>query len=159
MSKDYKKPLTGKEPIVAKFEVNIRKNNDFRKHVINQYIDGKENKDWGSHVYKNITKREAQSLKLISEIGGEQSKALSGLAIRALGDVEFGAVVIGGHLSIGDNDTLSKLIETMAGQISRRGVKSAFYELFKEQEGDDQRFLDFIEIVGKIYDTIELNNS
>lgn len=78
------------------------------------------------------------------------------MIIRAFGDVEFGAVVIGANLSIGDNDTLAKLIEAMVDQISRRSVEAVFYELFKEKEGDNQNFVELLKLVGDIYGSLEL---
>jgi hypothetical protein len=121
----FTKPVAGeKEPTPAQFETKILKIDPSRikKHVINPLnVDGTPNENWDAHPHKLITTNEALIIKLLTGIGGEQSKHLSGLLVKTLGDMQVGAVVVAGHLSIGDNETLVKIIEATVQQISRRG--------------------------------------
>lgn len=76
-----------------------------------------------------IDKYEFKAIRYLSGLAADQSKALSGSAIRAFGDLELG-FVIGGHFSIGDNDTLAKIVDTIFEVSSKRIVEAGAYKGF-----------------------------
>lgn len=78
-----------------------------------------------------ITKFELKAIRYLSGLASDQSKALSGLVVRAFGDLEIG-FVIGGHFSFGDNDTLAKLLDTVFEVSSKRIVEAGAYKGFSK---------------------------
>jgi len=78
-----------------------------------------------------ITELELKAIRYLSGLASDQSKALSGLVVRAFGDLEIG-FVIGGHFSFGDNDTLAKLLDTIFEVSSKRIVEAGAYKGFSK---------------------------
>lgn len=78
-----------------------------------------------------IDKLELRGIRYLSGLASDQSKVLSGLAIRAFGDLEIGFGV-GGHFSFGDNDTLAKVLDTIFEVASKRIVEASAYDGFSK---------------------------
>lgn len=74
---------------------------------------------------------ELKGIRYLSGLASDQSKVLSGLAIRAFGDLEIGFAV-GGHFSFGDNDTLAKVLDTIFEVASKRIVEASAYDGFRK---------------------------
>lgn len=87
-----------------------------------------------------IDKLELKAIRYLSGLASDQSKTLSGATIRAFGDLEIGFVV-GGHFSIGDNDTLSKILDTVFEVSSKRIVEAGAYQGFKKLTWKDRASL------------------
>ncbi|MBN1125483.1 MAG: hypothetical protein JXA82_10780 [Sedimentisphaerales bacterium] len=78
---------------------------------------------------EGIDKYELKAIRYLSGLAADQSKILSGAAVRLFGDLELG-FVIGGHFSFGDNDTFAKIMDTIFEISSKRLAEAAAYELF-----------------------------
>ena len=76
-----------------------------------------------------ITRDELKAIQFVSNLSGEQSKALSGILFRTFGDVQI-AFGVGAHVSVGDNETLAKLLDTLTEVSSRRVAEAVAYEFF-----------------------------
>lgn len=81
-----------------------------------------------------ITENELKAIQFVASLSGEQSKALSGLLFRFFGDVEV-SFVVGGHFSVGDNDTLARMIEAIVETVSRRVAEKFAYEILMKYDG------------------------
>ena len=73
---------------------------------------------------------ELKAIRYLSGLAGDQSKTLSGAAYRAFGCVEL-SFVIGGKFSIGDNDTLAKVFDTVFEIASKRIVEETARQGFE----------------------------
>jgi hypothetical protein len=72
---------------------------------------------------KGISKRKLELIRLLSGYAGDISGSLSDLIIREFGGINIGFVVFG-RFSVGDNDTLAKLIQTIIGITAHRSTES-----------------------------------
>ena len=85
---------------------------------------------------KDITTAELEAIQFLAGVASEESKAVSGLVFRFLGGGEL-SVVLGAHLSVGNNETLAKLLDTFFEVTSYRTTEAMTYAYFKEHaEGD-----------------------
>lgn len=95
---------------------------------------------------RGITESEVRAVQFVAGLSEEQSKALSGLLLRLFGDIEV-SFVVGGHFSVGDNDTLARLAETVVGVSARRATEAAAYKFFEEYtSGTDGKLQEIIEL-------------
>jgi hypothetical protein len=76
-----------------------------------------------------VTEKEAKAIAFVANLAGDQSATLSKLVLEAFGDVQV-AFVVGGHFSVGDNETLATLVTTFFETVSRRGTERLAYEFF-----------------------------
>lgn len=80
-----------------------------------------------------ITEDEIGMMEYLAGVAGEQSKALAGMVFRTFQDVHL-TVVVGASLSIGDNDTLAKLVDTFFDVSSRRATLALAHTYFKSHD-------------------------
>ena len=80
---------------------------------------------------RGITADELEAIRFVSNLSGEQSKALSGFILRFFGAVEI-TFVIGPHFSVGDHETFAKLVETIVEVTARRLTEVAAHRFFLE---------------------------
>lgn len=78
-----------------------------------------------------ISEKELNCMNFISNMAGEKSEIISGLIIKALGGFDLG-LLIEGNFSIGDNDSLAKVVETVVEVSTRRAVEYGLYEFFND---------------------------
>ncbi|SCX61005.1 hypothetical protein [Nitrosospira sp. Nsp1] len=92
---------------------------------------------------KGISAVEFKAMRHISGNVADGLKMVLGTSLRSLGGfgVSFGGF---GKISVGDNDALTKIVETAIEVLSRRLVEYRFYKLFKEKELESQKKLDII---------------
>jgi hypothetical protein len=92
-----------------------------------------------SSAEPGITKQKLNFIQFASGLAGESSQSLVGTIVRAFGGVNLGIVVFG-RLSIGDNDTLSKLVDTIVENTSKRTTEifllHTLYDLTYGEQGD-----------------------
>jgi hypothetical protein len=81
---------------------------------------------------EGIEEKELKAIWFLSGLAADQSKALSGAIYRLLGDLQLGVVFIAAHLSVGDNDTLARIVDTIFKVSSKRGVEVASYKVFNK---------------------------
>src|SRR5438094_922107 len=98
----------------------------------------------------NVTLREARAIQVFSGMAADRSGAISSALVRSFGGAEL-SVVIGGKFSIGDNETLAKVVDTWVEATSRRLAEAVFYKQFLSPGEPDgiQDMLDLIEWVAK----------
>jgi hypothetical protein len=70
-----------------------------------------------------IGPRKLKLIRLVGGVSGDEGKLVSGLVLRNVGGIEFGQFLFG-KWSIGDNETLSKVAETIFGLLARRTNES-----------------------------------
>jgi len=104
---------------------------------------------------KEITLDEARAINLISGIGSEQSKHNSGLIIRTFNDAQIGLVFAYGGISIGDNDTFTKIVDTSVAQLARRVLERQLYDYFSSDVGENSDTQGFIKIIGSIFENLD----
>ena len=75
---------------------------------------------------EGIDELELKAIRYLSGLAADQSKTLSGLVVRAFGDLEV-AFVVGGHFSFGDNDTFAKVLDTFFEVLAKRIVEAKAY--------------------------------
>jgi hypothetical protein len=94
-----------------------------------------------------IGPRKLKLIRLVGSVSGDEGKLVSGLVLRNVGGIEFGQFLFG-KWSIGDNETLSKVAETIFGLLARRTNESvASHVLYRRPIPGD---LDWIlQAVGK----------
>jgi hypothetical protein len=81
---------------------------------------------------QGITSRKQKAIRYLSGLAADRSKVLSGAAYRAVGGADLG-IVVAGKFSIGDNDTLAKMLDTtfevaakrITEEVARRGLVGA----------------------------------
>lgn len=71
-----------------------------------------------------VTEDEFKGIRFVSGQAAENSEMLSGMAVRALGDIEL-SFVVGAHFSFGDNDTLARVVDTVVKSTVRGSVEAA----------------------------------
>lgn len=76
-----------------------------------------------------LTVKEAEAVAWLANLAEDKSAIVSGMALESLGGVEL-SVVIGGHFSIGDNETLSTLTKTFIATSSKYLAERTAYEFF-----------------------------
>ena len=74
---------------------------------------------------------ELKAIRFLSGFAGDQSKTLSGAVYRAFGGLEI-SFVIGGKFSLGDNDTIAKMLDTSFEIASKRIVEESAYRGFSK---------------------------
>jgi len=84
-----------------------------------------------------ITERKLDLIRLLSGYAGDISGSLSDLIVRQFGGVDIGFGVLG-KFSVGDNDTLAKLVQTiieiMAHRSTEAFVATHLYDITKPDE-------------------------
>jgi len=77
-----------------------------------------------------ITEKEAKAIGLLSNYAGDSTSMLQKALLETFGDLEGGVVFVSGHLSIGDNETLSTIAATLLESVARRGVERLSYQFY-----------------------------
>jgi hypothetical protein len=72
-----------------------------------------------------ITKEKLDTIRLLSGLAADASGACSDLITRTFGGIHIGIVLLGGKISIGDNDTLAKIVQTTADLVAKRTTEAA----------------------------------
>jgi hypothetical protein len=76
-----------------------------------------------------VTEKEARAISYVANLAGDKSALLSKLVLESFGDFEI-SFVVGGHFSVGDNETLATILSTFLESVSRRGTERIAYEFF-----------------------------
>lgn len=76
-----------------------------------------------------ITKSEAEAISWLANLAEDKSAMVSGLILESLQGVEL-SFVIGGHLAVGDNQTLAVLVKGFTGTASKYMAEYAAYRFF-----------------------------
>jgi len=74
---------------------------------------------------------ELKAIWYLSGLAADQSKALSGAVYRLFGNLELGVVFVGADFSVGENDTIAKILDTIFEVVARRTVEMASFMGFK----------------------------
>ncbi|QOJ20186.1 MAG: hypothetical protein HRU77_05435 [Gammaproteobacteria bacterium] len=93
----------------------------------NKFVTNLEIKD------QEINKEEAKCIKRVSKIAGKQSKALTGITLGFLSNVNI-SFILGADFAIGDNKTLMHLVQTVAEVTSRRWVEHATWKVLAKKD-------------------------
>jgi hypothetical protein len=70
-----------------------------------------------------IGPKKLKLIRLAGGVAGDEGKLISGLVIRNFGGMHFGQFVFG-KISVGDNETLSRIAETIFGRVAKRTNES-----------------------------------
>ena len=70
-----------------------------------------------------ISKRKLELIRLLSGYAGDISGSLSDLVVREFGGIDIGFVILG-RVSVGDNDTLAKLVQTIIDITAHRSTEA-----------------------------------
>jgi hypothetical protein len=70
-----------------------------------------------------ISKRKLELIRLLSGYAGDISGSLSDLIVREFGGIDIGFVILG-RVSVGDNDTLAKLVQTIIDITAHRSTEA-----------------------------------
>ena len=92
-----------------------------------------------------VTDREARAIQIFSSLAADQSQTLSGMLLRSLGDIQI-ALVVGGHFSIGDNDTFSELATVFVEISLRRLTEASAYYVFRS-EGEPEHMENILKLI------------
>ena len=66
-----------------------------------------------------IGPKKLKLIRLAGGVAGDEGKLISGLVMRNFGGLHFGQFVLG-KISVGDNETLSRIAETIFGRVAKR---------------------------------------
>jgi hypothetical protein len=87
-----------------------------------------------------MTAQKQRIIAFASGLDSDISGALADLITRTFGGIHIGVVVLGGKFSIGDNDTLSKIVQTAADIFVQRATEAPLatylYNLGTPREGE-----------------------
>ncbi len=78
---------------------------------------------------KGVTALERETIDFVCSLSSQGSQQLSGLITRLFGGIHLGFGILG-KISIGDNDTVAKAVETFAEVSSRRYLEAKGYDTF-----------------------------
>lgn len=105
-----------------------------------------------------ITASKLKLSRYVSGIAGDGAGSLSGLISRTFGGIHIGFVLLG-KVSVGDNDTLSKLIETIVESVARRAsdlfVSNVLYSVTYQAGAPDMQKDPPLVILLKIMDQFD----
>jgi hypothetical protein len=73
---------------------------------------------------EGITQKKLDTIRLLSGYAADASGSLSDLITRTFGGVHIGFVIMG-KISVGDNDTLAKIVQTTADVTAKRTTEMA----------------------------------
>jgi hypothetical protein len=96
------------------------------EHTNNQVIKGLVERERTTPQDEGLAKRDVCIVHYASGISGDASEGLSGLIVRALGGSNLGFVAAYGKLSIGDHETLTKLIDATIETFVKRSADLMF---------------------------------
>jgi len=123
-----------------------------------KYFVKDENENIKPFKAKTITKDEALAIISLSDIAAEQSKHLTGLLVREFNSVEFGAIVIG-DISIGDNETFAKIIETIVNRMSKAFTEIELTNMFAKSEGQHEYLKGIFKTINIVNDLAKKSES
>jgi len=103
---------------------------------------------------RGISRLELDAMQFLAQVAGTQSMALAGLVIRWFGALEGGALVVAGHFSVGDNDTLSDSVETFFEVSSRHATNALAYRLFRKHK-EHEKLGTLLGILKKLNEALE----
>jgi hypothetical protein len=106
------------EPTVA----SVWKELDERKGLVRLIGENEE-------TQCGVTESEARAIGYVASLAGDRSSIVSGMVLESFGDVQV-AFGVGGHFSVGDNETLATLVKTFFEVVSRRGTERLFFDFF-----------------------------
>ena len=106
---------------------------------------------------KGVTEKELQFVHFASGLAADQSKHLAGFIVRSLGSMDAGMFVMG-SFSIGNNETLAKIIETLMACNSRRFTEHELLVLFRNYDGKDPAVNAILENYDWVYNLIDGKN-
>lgn len=102
---------------------------------------------------RDLTVKELGFVRFCSSLAADRSKELSGLIIRSLGSVDAGMFVFG-SFSIGNNETLAKVVETMLASASGRLTEHGLVKAFGRYRGDNKVVNELLDHYKDLYDKI-----
>lgn len=79
--------------------------------------------------HQGVTALERETVEFVSDLSSQGSQQLSGLITRLFGGIHIGFGILG-KISVGDNDTVAKAVETFAEVASRRYLQAKGYDTF-----------------------------
>lgn len=79
--------------------------------------------------HKGVTALERETIDFVCNLSSQGSQQLSGLITRLFGGIHLGFGILG-KISVGDNDTVAKAVETFAEVSSRRYLEAKGYDTF-----------------------------
>jgi len=79
--------------------------------------------------HKGVTALERETIDFISDLSSQGSQQLSGLIARLFGGIHVGFGILG-KVSVGDNDTIAKSVETFTEVSSRRYLEARAFDAF-----------------------------
>jgi|GEM_PF-6200480 len=82
---------------------------------------------------QEINKDEAKCIIRVSKVAGKQSKALTGITLGFLSNVNI-SFILGADFAIGDNKTLMHLVQTVAEVTSRRWAEHATWKVLAKKD-------------------------
>jgi hypothetical protein len=77
----------------------------------------------------NLTEKQVRAMQCACSLAGDGGLALSGVLVRSFGGLNAGPVFVLGKLSFGDNQTASKVLETVFEVAFRNGIEAAVYSM------------------------------
>lgn len=82
---------------------------------------------------REINKDEAKCIQRVSKVAGKQSKALTGITLGLLSNINI-SFILGADFAIGDNKTLMHLAQTFAEVASRRWTEHATWQVLAKKD-------------------------
>lgn len=79
-----------------------------------------------------VTEKEAKGLACVSGLAGDGGLALAGVVFRSFGGLGGGPIIVFGKWSIGDNNTVMRIGETLFEVTFRRASEHLLYELLND---------------------------
>lgn len=107
--------VTKKAPTFAKVLIEIDNSKDAWKRVLEEV---KPN----DAACQGISEEELEKIQRVAGIAGDNAQILSGWIVRLFGGANLGVVIMG-KISIGDNETLARLADTVAEVLMRRATE------------------------------------
>lgn len=130
----------------------------YHRELMNEYFTNTNNKPTAEEFFgvtqiakeekePGITKEELEVMRVYSDTAAEEAKGLSGVLFGNLGGM--GVSFLGfAKFSVGDNEALGKVVQTVFSVITRRWFENSIYEFFKDYNKEQSQTVD------KILDTI-----
>jgi len=102
---------------------------------------------------RDLTVTEFQFVRYCTGQAADRSKDVAGLIVRSLGSVDAGMFVIG-SFSIGNNETLAKVVETSLASASGRLTEQGLVKAFGRYRGDNNLVNGILDHYKELYDKI-----
>jgi hypothetical protein len=102
---------------------------------------------------RDFTVKEFQFVRYCAGLAADRSKGLSGLIVRSRGSVDAGMFVIG-SFSVGNNETLAKVVETSLASASGRLTEQGLLKAFGRYRGDKSLVNELLDHYKELYEKI-----